>query len=193
MKWWQLKKRTADLERELQSDLDLEAEEQRENGVSAEEARYAARRALGNTTLIKEQTHEAWGWAPFEHLWQDIRYALRQLLRSPGFSITALLTLTIAIGANVIVFGVVNAVLLNPLPVPHAEQVYSLQGRNANSFSFSWPDYKDLRDRSQTFSAIALLRLTRVGLESGYQSAPIWGYEVSSNYFQMLGVQPALG
>ena len=82
MKWWQLKKRDADLERELRSDLELK-EEQRESGVSPEEARYAARRAFGNTAVIKEQTHEAWGWAPFERLGQDLRYALRQLRRSP--------------------------------------------------------------------------------------------------------------
>ena len=83
MKWWQLKKRDADLERELRSDLELK-EEQRESGVSPEEARYAARRAFGNTAVIKEQTHEAWGWAPFERLGQDLRYALRQLSRNPG-------------------------------------------------------------------------------------------------------------
>ena len=80
MRWWQIRKRDADLERELRSDLELEEEEQRENGVPPEEARYAARRAFGNTTLIREQTHEAWGWAAFERLSQDIRYALRQLL-----------------------------------------------------------------------------------------------------------------
>ena len=86
MKWWQIKKRAADLERELRSDLDLEEEEQRENGLPPEEARHAARRALGNTTLISEQTHEAWGWAGLERLCLDVRYAIRQLLRSPGFS-----------------------------------------------------------------------------------------------------------
>jgi sensor histidine kinase regulating citrate/malate metabolism len=65
MRWWQLKKRDADLERELRSDLELEEEQQRERGMSLDEARYTARRAFGNRTLIKEQTHEAWGWAPF--------------------------------------------------------------------------------------------------------------------------------
>ena len=71
MKWWSMKKRQADLERELQSDLELEEKEQRESGLPLEEARYAARRAFGNATLIKEQTHEAWGWARFERLLQD--------------------------------------------------------------------------------------------------------------------------
>lgn len=71
MRLWPIKKRDADLERELQSDLDLEEEEQRENGMQGDEARLAARRALGNATLIREQAHEAWGVVQFERLWQD--------------------------------------------------------------------------------------------------------------------------
>src|SRR5271154_7307588 len=89
MHWWQIRKRGADLERELRYDLELEEEEQRESGLPAEEARYAARRAFGNETLIREQTHEAWGWAPVERLLQDLRYGLRQLIRNPGFTAEA--------------------------------------------------------------------------------------------------------
>jgi hypothetical protein len=73
MRWWQIRKRDADLERELQSDLELEEEEQRENGLSKQEARYAAPRAFGNTRLIREQIHEAWGWTPLERFLQDAR------------------------------------------------------------------------------------------------------------------------
>jgi hypothetical protein len=76
MRWWQIRRRNADLERELQSDLELEEEEQGKIGLSSEAARYAARRAFGNTTLIREQTHEAWGWASVERLGQDIRCAI---------------------------------------------------------------------------------------------------------------------
>jgi len=74
MRWWQIRKRNEDLERELSSDLEMEEEEQRENGASSEEARYAALRALGNLALIRERTHEAWGWTPVERLWQDVRF-----------------------------------------------------------------------------------------------------------------------
>src|SRR3979490_3050318 len=104
MRWWQINKRNADLERELQSDLELEEEEQREHGLSAKEARYAARRALGNPTLIKQQTREAWGWMRLERFVQDVRYAFRQLGRSSGFTAICILTLALGIGATTTIF-----------------------------------------------------------------------------------------
>lgn len=126
MRWWRIRKRDSDLDREIQSDLELEEEEQRERGVSPEEARYAAKRAFGNAALIKDQTREAWGWMPAEHLWQDIRHAVRRLGRTPGFAITVLLTLAVGIGANAAVFSVINRVLLHPLPYPESDRVVAL-------------------------------------------------------------------
>src|SRR5271154_3021741 len=123
MRWWQIKKRDADLERELRSDLDLEEEEQRERALPLDEARYAALRAFGNTALLKDQTREEWGWAPFERLWQDVCYALRQLRRSPGFAAVCLITLALGIGANTAMFSVVQGVLLAPLPFPQANHL----------------------------------------------------------------------
>lgn len=123
MKWWQIKKRNADLERELQSDLELEEEEQRDLGMPNEQARSAARRAFGNTTLIREQAHEAWGLALLERLGQDIRYATRQLWRSPGFSVVVVLMLALGIGATTAIFTLVYDVMLRPLPFAQADRL----------------------------------------------------------------------
>src|ERR1700722_19238677 len=111
MKWWQMRKRDADLQRELESDLELEEEEHRERGMSSEEARYAALRAFGNPTLIREQTHATWSWSWLESLGHDLRYSLRTLRRTPGFSIIAIVVMALGIGANVALFTVVRSVL----------------------------------------------------------------------------------
>ena len=127
------------------------------------------------------------------NLLQDVRYAFRQLYRSPGFAITALFTLAVGIGANVVVFGVVNGLLLNPLPIPHPEQFYTLEHRSKNNpLNSSFPEYVDVRDRS-VFSGLAATRVMRIGLEASNVAQPVWGYEVTGNYFETLGVRPLLG
>jgi predicted permease len=198
MKWWRIRGRAADLERELRSDLELEEEEQRENGLSGEESRYAARRAFGNPTLIREQTHEAWGWAALERLGQDFRYALRQLGRSPGFAVAAILTLALGIGATAAIFSLVNTVLLRPLPFPEqdrlmwlAMQDHSLPG--AAPESLSYPDYFDWRAQNHTFSGMASYVGGGITLELKGESQRLETQVVSSNFFQVLGVAPMLG
>jgi predicted permease len=126
-------------------------------------------------------------------LFRDIGYTLRQLRKSPGFALTTILTLTLTIAANVIVFGVVNAMLLHPLPVSHPEQLMQIQGRHSNDLTLSYLNYSDIRDRNKTFSDVAITRIMRAGLTIDGTAQPVWGYEASGNYFGMLGIQPALG
>ena len=196
MKWWRLKKRDADLERELRSDLELEEEEQRENGLSAEDARYAARRAFGNTALIKEQTHEAWGWAIFERFLQDVRYALRQLRKNAGFAAICAITLALGIGATTTIFSVVDSLLLRPLPYPNAPRVVRIWNtfspRGMMEIPFSEPEFNEYR-QSQSFAHVAgfsLGTLALTGSGDPLHVAASWG---TPDFFSVMGTAPFLG
>jgi predicted permease len=127
------------------------------------------------------------------NLLQDLRFAFRQLRKSPGFFLTAVLTLTMAIGANIVVFGVFNALVLHPLPVPQAAQLYQIQHSKSGWINLSYPDYRDIRDRNHTFTDVADARIVRFGLMAGDASAAVWGYEASGNYFNVMGIKPLLG
>jgi predicted permease len=195
MRWWQIRKRDADLERELRSDLELEEEEQRENGIRAEEACYAARRAFGNEMLIREQTHEAWGWAPFERLWQDLRYAGRQIRRSPGFSTAAILTLALGIGTSTLVFSVADAVILCPLPFPHPEQLVRVweQMPNGHRPNVAESNFEDFRAQNSTFASLAAYDYGIASVSGGSEPARVNVSSVSREFFRTLGVQPLRG
>jgi predicted permease len=197
MKWWPFRKRDADLERELRADLELEEEEQRERGVSAEEARYAARRAFGNPTLIREQTRETWGWAPLERLGQDLRYGLRQLRRSPGFTLTCVLILALGIGAATAVFSLIDAALLRMLPVEHPEQLVEFKNVNPAfpiNDAFSYPTFRALGNQTQTLAGVFAFRyLHNTDVAIAGRSELAESQLVSGDYFTVLGVKPILG
>jgi len=124
---------------------------------------------------------------------QDLRYALRQLRKSPGFAIAAVLTLALAIGANAVVFSVMNAFLIRPLNVPHAETLFGLWRQPDNNMAMSYADYRDLRDRNRSFDALLAYNVTLVGLDTGENPSRSWIEEASGNYFDGLGIQPYLG
>ena len=126
-------------------------------------------------------------------LLQDLRFALRQLRKSPGFAIAAVLTLALAIGANAVVFAVLNALILHPQNVPRAESLYAIERRSDQTTWQSYPDYLDLRDRNRSFDGLAGFSPTAVGLDTGNDPSKVWGYEVTGNYFDALGIQPYLG
>ena len=116
-----------DLSEEIRLHIEERTEQLMADGMSRHEAEQAARRAFGNRTLLEERSREVWQWPRLESIWADVRFALRQLRRSPGFTLAAIVTLALAIGANAVVFSVMNAFILRPLNVPHAESFFALQ------------------------------------------------------------------
>jgi predicted permease len=194
MRWWRIRKRDADLERELAADLELEEEEQRERGLSPEEARYAARRAFGNTALIHEQTHAVWSWSWLESVVRDLQYGFRGMRRNAGSTLFAILIAGLGIGGASTVFSVVNALLLRPLPFRDPGQLVWIS--NGDCCDTQVEHYIDLREQNHSLSDLAgwlgagagNRELTGAGEPMRLNSAP-----ATQNFFSVLGVEPALG
>jgi predicted permease len=184
--------------RELEAYLEAETDENIARGMSAEEARYAAHRKLGNTTLIREEIYHmnSLGW--LETLGQDLRFGLRQLRKNPGFTAVAVLTLALGVGANTAIFSFVDQLLLRPLPFPESNRLVSLCYRSAQTSdvyngSVSFPDYVFYRDHNTTLAALAAYSDIDVGMRLGDRQVRIPGEIVSYNYFSVLGVSPFRG
>jgi predicted permease len=126
-------------------------------------------------------------------LLQDLRLALRQVRRSPGFAITAVLILAIGIAANVIVIGILQLMILRPLDVPNPDRVMTFAPHVADYPIFSYPEVRDVRDGNSVFSAVAALTIGTLGLEADGVTRPVWGYSVSGQYFEVVGIKPHLG
>src|SRR5215212_1815876 len=137
----------AELEEEIRTHLELETEQNIESGMSPEEARRAALRAFGNVTLSKEDSRTMWGLRWLETLWQDIRFGVRTLVKSPAFTVVAIIALALGIGANSAIFSVVNAVLLRPLPYKDSDRIVALSEDSAQipGMSVAYPDFQDWR------------------------------------------------
>ena len=183
----------SDLSEEIRLHIEERTEQLMREGMSPKEAEQQARIAFGNRTLLEERSREVWQWATLESIWGDVRFSLRQLRRSPGFTLAAVLTLALAIGANAVVFAVLNALILRPLNVPHAQSLYTIERGAERAENYSYPDYLDMRDRNRSFDGLAAYILAPVGLDTGKNPSQAWGYEVTGNYFDVLEIQPYLG
>ena len=151
------KKRDADLDEELRAHIDLATAENMRSGMNAEDARTAALRAFGGVTQTREAYRVQRGVPWLAEMGRDVQFGFRQLRKSPGFAVTAILTLALGIGANVAIFSIVNGVLLNSLPFPQADRLVSLHESKPNfeNGSISYPNFLDWRRENQTAPRMA--------------------------------------
>ncbi len=193
--FWSRKGREKDLERELRSHLDAEAAEQQGQGLSTADAADAARRVLGNATLLKEDVREAWGWAWLDRLRMDLRYAFRTLRGNPGFTLTAVLSLALGIGANTAIYSLMDALLLRWLPVNKPSElvmvVWTING--VRSESFSYPVVKALQEHSELFSGVCGFSGNSFRVGEGAAQERVRGMWAAAAYYETLGLQPQAG
>jgi predicted permease len=183
----------AEIDDELRSHIQHRADDLERCSLPRAEAERRARIEFGGQARYKEESREAAGGIFIDSLIQDVRFALRMLRKSPGFTAVAVVTLAVAIGANAVVFGVLDALILRPLNVPHAQTLYGIERGNDNAVNQSYPDYVDLRDRNRSFEDLAAYNVAPVGLDTGNNPSSAWILETTGNYFDALGVQPYLG
>jgi predicted permease len=197
---FRIERAKADLEAEIESHLALAAADKRDRGASAEGARTEAEREFGNAALVKDVVRRMWGWVWLESLQQDVKSALRQLRRSPGFSTTVIATLAFGIAAATAMFTVVDDVLLRPLPYPHAERLVAIDeagihGTPNLNRGAAYLDLSSWQEQNKTFQQIAYYTggARSNFLEGAGTSLEVNLDNVSPNFFPTLGVHPQLG
>jgi macrolide transport system ATP-binding/permease protein len=182
-----------ELDEELRFHLEHQVEKYIRSGLTPEEAMRRTRIEFGGLNQVKEHCREARGVTFVETLSQDVRYGLRMLRKSPGFTAVALVTLALGIGANAVVISLVDALVFKPMNVRRGQNLYTIGQAKGGFPSQSYPDYVDLRDRNHSFDGVLACEISTAGLDTDGKPAPIWLYTASGNYFDVLGVQPFLG
>ncbi len=215
----QRRSREEQLSEELRFHVDEEAQELRKTGMTEDEARWAAHRGIGNVTLVKEDTRAAWGWTMLEQFLQDIRYAVRTILRNPGFTLVAALTLALGIGANTAIFSFLDALMMRSLPVADPASLvvlnWHMTGKKRVLYSpihgesgwfyddpktgitspiFPYPAFELLRKSNDVLSVLfAYCPTGKLNFVAHGQADLLEGEYVSGDYFSGLGVAPAAG
>ena len=195
--------RESELDREMEAHLELEAEEQEESGLQPEDAHFAARRAFGNTTIVREDVRAIWSAIWLERFARDVKYAGRSLRKSPGFAVVAVLTLALGIGANTAIFSAIDALMLRPLPFTAADQlvrIYSIQKGMFNTFANpdgpSALDVRDFAQRSRSFQKMVAYdtwaKNVSFGKSAGQPEQMAVGL-VPAAYFEILDIRPIIG
>ena len=187
----------AELSGEIRGHLHERIDELVSGGVPPGDAARQAHREFGSLTLIEEQARDVWKFRWLEDLVADVRFALRQLRKSPVFAVTGGLTLALGIGANTVVFSVVNAVMLRALPFPEPERLVSLWPRSTNGpagpYNVSYPNFFDLRNENSVFQRLVSYRSTPISLTGSGEPVQLRGEIVSWDLFPLLGIQPLIG
>jgi predicted permease len=183
----------AEMEEELRSHIQHRADDLERSGLGHAEAERRARIEFGGREKYKEEIQEALGANFIATFLQDVRFSMRVLRKSPGFTIAAVLTLALAIGANAVVFGLMDGLILRPLNVPQSESLYGTHYGD-NPVWQSYPNYLDLRDRNRSFEDLAAFNMVLgVGLDTGKDPVVANGFATTGNYFDVLRIHPYLG
>jgi predicted permease len=181
------------LREEIEEHIALQTEENLRAGLSPIEARRQSMLKFGGAEAMKQDYRAERGLPLIDDLLHDLRFAFRMLRKSPTFTAVAIVTLALGIGANAVVFGVLNALILRPLNVPQPESLWQLERASDKVGSESYPNYLDLRDRNRTFDGLAAFAIAPAALDMGGNPSRAWVYQVSGNYFDVLGIQPYVG
>src|SRR5581483_11474133 len=194
--WWNRRKEERELEEELRFHLQQETQLRMDRGEASGSARQGARRDFGNLTHTQELTREAWGWTAWDRTIQDVRFASRMMVKSPGFTVLALAALALGIGATTAIFSVVNSVLMRPLPFRDPSRlvmVWEVRPHIDHNNVVQSGNFLEWRRRNRSFVDIAAFLQLPTNISGDGDAVQVPGLRVTAGFFEILGVPPLLG